>query len=141
MPGYERHVQKASLESNLAEYEGYLASTDYVVAKLTEFKLLDDKAFEEAKLKYSDIITARANAREKINEIMLNGKVFPDILITGININLTNSTKIKDLWLDYDIFNEIIEVYSSLWDYSTFQNMKEDKILSEYILNKKKANM
>jgi len=76
-----------------------------------------------------------------INEIMLNGKVFPDILITGININLTNSTKIKDLWLDYDIFNEIIEVYSSLWDYSTFQNMKEDKILSEYILNKKKANM
>ena len=80
MPGYERHVEKASLESNLAEYEGYLASTDYVVAKLTEFKLLDDKAFEEAKLKYSDIITARANAREKINEITEQLKDFADII-------------------------------------------------------------
>ena len=55
-------------------------SLDYVVAKLTEFKLLDDKAFEEAKLKYSDIITARANAREKINEITEQLKDFADII-------------------------------------------------------------
>ena len=76
-----------------------------------------------------------------INEIFTNGKVFSEILISGMNINISSSNKLKDLWCDYEIFNEIIEIYNSLWDYSTFQNMKEDKILSDYILNKKKVNM
>lgn len=61
--------KKYSLNAQLASYENYLSSTDYVVTKLNELKLEDDESYETEKANYADVLAKRKEARSKINEL------------------------------------------------------------------------
>ena len=61
--------QKSIKETEVSELKNYLAETDYIITKLNEAKIEDDALFEELKIKYSDVITKRKEARERINAL------------------------------------------------------------------------
>ena len=58
--------------NEINEYKQYLAQTDYVISKLNEAKIEDETLFESLKVKYSDILNKRKEARAKINELELS---------------------------------------------------------------------
>ena len=47
----------------------YLSDTDYVITKLNEAKIEDEKLFNSLKTEYSDILAKRKEARARINEL------------------------------------------------------------------------
>ena len=47
----------------------YLSDTDYVITKLNEAKIEDEKLFNSLKTEYSDILVKRKEARARINEL------------------------------------------------------------------------
>ena len=61
--------QKSIKETEVSELKNYLAETDYIIAKINEAKIEDDALFEELKTKYSEVITKRKEARERINTL------------------------------------------------------------------------
>ena len=56
-------------EIEITDLKNYLSETDYIITKLNEAKIEDDALFEELKVKYSDIIAKRKEARERINTL------------------------------------------------------------------------
>lgn len=56
-------------EQEVNELKRYLSDTDYVITKLNEAKIEDDKLFNSLKTEYSDILTKRKEARVRINEL------------------------------------------------------------------------
>lgn len=62
---YKQYVKN----NKICEYQAYLDSTDYVIAKLNELKLEDDGEFEKAKAEYKEVLAKRKEARNKINEL------------------------------------------------------------------------
>ena len=61
--------QKNIKEIEVSELKNYLSATDYIITKLNEAKIEDDALFEELKIKYSEVITKRKEARERINTL------------------------------------------------------------------------
>lgn len=61
--------QKNIKETEVSELKNYLSETDYIIAKLNEAKLEDENDFRILKIKYSDVIAKRKEAREKINAL------------------------------------------------------------------------
>ena len=61
--------QKIIKKTEVSELKNYLSETDYIITKLNEAKIEDDALFEELKVKYSDIIAKRKEARERINTL------------------------------------------------------------------------
>ena len=61
--------QKSIKETEVSELKNYLSETDYIITKLNEAKIEDDALFEELKIKYSDVIAKRKEARERIREL------------------------------------------------------------------------
>ena len=55
--------------NQINEYRQYLNDTDYVITKLNEAKIEDEKLFNSLKEKYAEILTKRKEARAKINEL------------------------------------------------------------------------
>ena len=55
--------------NEINEYRQYLNDTDYVITKLNEAKIEDEKLFNSLKEKYTEILTKRKEARAKINEL------------------------------------------------------------------------
>ena len=47
----------------------YLASTDYVISKLNEARIEDEKEYLTLKEKYQETLNKRAEARKRINEL------------------------------------------------------------------------
>lgn len=62
---YKQYVKN----NQICEYRAYLDSTDYVIAKLNELKLEDDREFEKAKEEYKEVLAKRKEARERINKL------------------------------------------------------------------------
>ena len=67
---YKKYVK----DNKICEYQAYLDSTDYVIAKLNELKLEDDGEFEKAKAEYKEVLAKRKEARNKINELEGNSE-------------------------------------------------------------------
>ena len=66
----ETQEYKDLVRSNkINEYQQYLNDTDYVITKLNEAKIEDEKLFNSLKEKYAEILTKRKEARTKINEL------------------------------------------------------------------------
>ena len=55
--------------NEINEYQQYLNDTDYVITKLNEAKIEDEKLFNSLKEKYAEILIKRKEARAKINEL------------------------------------------------------------------------
>ena len=54
----------------IAEKKDYLKNTDYVVIKIYEATIMDNtELVEQLKTEYADILQARQQAREEINEL------------------------------------------------------------------------
>ena len=64
--------RKKAFESlqEITELKAYLASTDYVIAKLNELKLNDDGEYEKARAEYADVLAKRKQSRARINELL-----------------------------------------------------------------------
>ena len=61
---------KTEVKTNeIATLKQYLSDTDYVVAKLNELRLDDEEEYEAEKVKYSDVLKKRKEARAMINEL------------------------------------------------------------------------
>lgn len=61
---------KTEVKTNeIATLKQYLSDTDYVVAKLNELRLDDEAEYETEKVKYSDVLKKRKEARAMINEL------------------------------------------------------------------------
>lgn len=57
-------------QEKIAEYQKYLADTDYVVVKISEAMVSGDKnLLENLKYKYNEVLNKRKEARNKINEL------------------------------------------------------------------------
>ena len=66
----ETQEYKDFIKNNMVcEYKQYLNDTDYVITKLNEAKIEDEKLFNSLKEKYTEILTKRKEARAKINEL------------------------------------------------------------------------
>lgn len=61
--------KNAQKEWEIKKLKRYLNDTDYVITKLNEAKIEDDKLFNSLKTEYSDILTKRKEARVRINEL------------------------------------------------------------------------
>lgn len=61
--------QKNIKETEVSELKNYLAETDYIVTKLNEAKIEDENEFRILKIKYSDVIAKRKEARERIKAL------------------------------------------------------------------------
>ena len=61
-----KNIQK---EWEIKKLKRYLSDTDYVITKLNEAKIEDEKLFNLLKAEYSDILTKRKEARVRINEL------------------------------------------------------------------------
>lgn len=61
-----KNIQK---EWEIKKLKRYLSDTDYVITKLNEAKIEDEKLFNSLKTEYSDILTKRKEARARINEL------------------------------------------------------------------------
>lgn len=67
--GYLERKKKFEADKEIAELKAYLASTDYVVAKLNELKLDDEAEYEKARTEYADVLARRKQSRARINEL------------------------------------------------------------------------
>lgn len=67
--GYLERKKKSEADKEIAELKAYLASTDYVVAKLNELKLDDEAEYEKARTEYADVLARRKQSRARINEL------------------------------------------------------------------------
>ena len=56
-------------EQEIIFLKQYLSDTDYVITKLNEAKIEDEKLFNSLKTEYSDILVKRKEARARINEL------------------------------------------------------------------------
>ena len=57
-------------QEKIAEYQKYLADTDYVVVKISEAMVSGNKQLvNELKNKYADVLNKRDEARKQINEL------------------------------------------------------------------------
>ena len=56
-------------EIEITNLKNYLTETDYIIAKLNEAKIEDENEFRILKIKYSDVIAKRKEARERINTL------------------------------------------------------------------------
>lgn len=57
-------------QEKIAEYQKYLADTDYVVIKISEAIVIGNRQLiDELKSKYADVLTNRDNKRKQINEL------------------------------------------------------------------------
>ena len=61
--------QKNIKETEVSDLKNYLAETDYIVTKLNEAKIEDENEFRILKIKYSDVIAKRKEARERIKAL------------------------------------------------------------------------
>ena len=55
--------------NEINEYRQYLNDTDYVITKLNEAKIEDEKLYNSLKEKYAEMLIKRKEARAKINEL------------------------------------------------------------------------
>lgn len=67
--GYLNRKKKFEADKEIVELKSYLASTDYVIAKLNELKLEDEAEYEKAKAEYADVLIRRKQSRIRINEL------------------------------------------------------------------------
>lgn len=66
----KRLVGEKNLKADeINELKSYLASTDYVIAKLNELKLEDEAEYEKARAEYADVLIRRKQSRTRINEL------------------------------------------------------------------------
>ena len=56
-------------EIEITNLKNYLSETDYIITKLNEAKIEDENEFRILKIKYSDIIAKRKEARERIKAL------------------------------------------------------------------------
>lgn len=56
-------------EIEITDLKNYLAETDYIITKLNEAKIEDENEFRILKIKYSDVIEKRKEARERIKAL------------------------------------------------------------------------
>ena len=68
-PEYLAKKKAYDEENEVQSLKEYLMKTDYVVSKLNELRLEDDIEYQEALVKYKDVLTKRKEARAKINEL------------------------------------------------------------------------
>lgn len=62
--------QELIKQEKIAEYQKYLADTDYVVVKISEAMVSGSKQLiNELKNKYADVLNKRGEARKQINEL------------------------------------------------------------------------
>ena len=61
-----KNIQK---EWEIKKLKRYLSDTDYVITKLNEAKIEDEELFNSLKVKYTDILAKRKEARVRINEL------------------------------------------------------------------------
>lgn len=62
-------ADRNAIIEELRNRDAYLRGTDWVISKITEAQIFDsDAAVEALKTKYADIIEARADARQYIND-------------------------------------------------------------------------
>lgn len=61
--------QKNIKEIEVSELKNYLSETDYIITKLNEAKIEDENEFRILKIKYSDVIAKRKEARERIKAL------------------------------------------------------------------------
>ena len=55
--------------TEIQQCKDYLASTDYVISKLNELKIEDEKEYLTLKEKYQETLNKRVEARKRINEL------------------------------------------------------------------------
>ena len=55
--------------TEIQQCKDYLASTDYVISKLNEARIEDEKEYLTLKEKYQETLVKRAEARKRINEL------------------------------------------------------------------------
>ena len=55
--------------TEIQQCKDYLASTDYVISKLNEARIEDEKDYLTLKEKYQETLNKRAEARKRINEL------------------------------------------------------------------------
>ena len=55
--------------TEIQQCKDYLASTDYVISKLNEARIEDEKEYLTLKEKYQETLNKRAEARKRINEL------------------------------------------------------------------------
>ena len=55
--------------TQIQQFKDYLASTDYVISKLNESKIEDEKEYLTLKEKYQETLNKRVEARKRINEL------------------------------------------------------------------------
>lgn len=56
-------------EIEITNLKNYLSETDYIITKLNEAKIEDENEFRILKIKYSDVIAKRKEARERIKAL------------------------------------------------------------------------
>lgn len=61
-----KNLQK---EIEITNLKNYLSGTDYIITKLNEAKIEDENEFRILKIKYSDVIEKRKEARERIKAL------------------------------------------------------------------------
>lgn len=71
LKGYApQEPQEPINQEKIAEYQKYLADTDYVVIKISEAMVSENEQLaNELKNKYADVLSERDEARKKINEL------------------------------------------------------------------------
>lgn len=69
-PTKTNDIKREKMQKEINTLKMYLNETDYVITKLNESKIEDtEQVFNDLKLKYSDTLTKRKNARNRINEL------------------------------------------------------------------------
>lgn len=69
LPEFHDRLERERRENEIRELKEYLAKTDYIISKIHELMLEDEEEGEKAKIEYKDELTARKNARKRINEL------------------------------------------------------------------------
>lgn len=61
--------KRIKAEEEIYSLKDYLSSTDYVISKLNEARIVDEQEFEKLKIEYAEILNNRKTARARINEL------------------------------------------------------------------------
>lgn len=69
LPNEDEEYLEMRRRNEMAELEGYLSETDYVISKLNELKLEDDESYESERERYSEVLLKRKEARARLNEL------------------------------------------------------------------------
>lgn len=61
--------KRIKAEEEIYSLKDYLSSTDYVISKLNEARIVDEQEYEKLKIEYAEILNNRKEARARINEL------------------------------------------------------------------------